>query len=87
LLRRTMRRAIIRIGCGARVFIALFLLLASANAASTKPNIVVILTDDQEDTGSMAYMPKLHSLLAEHGLTFTIASSISHCAPPAERPF
>ena len=77
-----MRRAIIRIGCAARVFIALFLLLASANAASTKPNIVVILTDDQEDTGSMAYMPKLHSLLAEHGLTFTNSFvNFSLCAP------
>ena len=29
------------------------------------------MTDDQEDTGSMAYMPKVHALLAERGITFT----------------
>ena len=34
------------------------------------PNIVVIMTDDQDDTGSMAYMPKTLSLIAEHGVTF-----------------
>ena len=28
------------------------------------------MTDDQEDTGSMAYMPKTLSLIAEHGVTF-----------------
>jgi arylsulfatase A-like enzyme len=33
------------------------------------PNIVVVLTDDQEDTGSMAYMPKVQAL-AEQGVTF-----------------
>ena len=34
------------------------------------PNIVVIMTDDQDDTGSMAYMPKTLSLIAERGVTF-----------------
>ena len=28
------------------------------------------MTDDQDDTGSMAYMPKTLSLIAEHGVTF-----------------
>ncbi len=65
-----------------RALIALFLLFASANAVFAKPNIVVILTDDQEDTGSMAYMPKVHSLLAERGLTFTNSFvNFSLCAP------
>ena len=64
------------------VWVAIFLLLASTSATSAKPNIVLILTDDQEDTGSMAYMPKLHSLLAEHGLTFTNSFvNFSLCAP------
>jgi hypothetical protein len=55
----------------ARAFLALFLVFVSATAASAKPNIVVILTDDQDDTGSVAYMPKLYSLIAKHGITFT----------------
>ena len=40
------------------------------------------MTDDQEDTGSMAYMPKLHALLAEQGLTFTNSFvNLPLCAP------
>jgi N-acetylglucosamine-6-sulfatase len=65
-----------------RLFAALALLLASASASEAAPNIVVILTDDQEDTGSMAYMPKVHSLLAEQGLTFTNSFvNLPLCAP------
>jgi arylsulfatase A-like enzyme len=45
------------------------------------PNIVVILTDDQEDTGSMAYMPKVQAL-AEQGVTFKSSFvNFSLCAP------
>jgi N-acetylglucosamine-6-sulfatase len=40
--------------------------LASARAA---PNIVVILTGDQEDTDSTTYQPKVQAL-AEQGVTF-----------------
>jgi N-acetylglucosamine-6-sulfatase len=65
-----------------RLFAALALLLASASASEAAPNIVVILTDDQEDTGSMAYMPKVHSLLAEQGITFTNSFvNLPLCAP------
>jgi N-acetylglucosamine-6-sulfatase len=40
------------------------------------------MTDDQEDTGSMAYMPKTHALLAEKGLTFTNSFvNLPLCAP------
>jgi hypothetical protein len=39
---------------------AVALPLASETAVFGAPNIVVILTDDQEDTGSMAYMPKVY---------------------------
>ena len=61
---------------------ALFLLLTFATPAWSKPNFVVIMTDDQEDTGSMAYMPKVHALLAERGITFTNSfASLSLCCP------
>jgi N-acetylglucosamine-6-sulfatase len=61
---------------------ALFLLLTFAPPAWAKPNIVVIMTDDQEDTGSMAYMPKVRALLAERGITFTNSfASLSLCCP------
>ncbi|MFA5830399.1 MAG: LamG-like jellyroll fold domain-containing protein [Candidatus Paceibacterota bacterium] len=36
----------------------------------TRPNIVVIMTDDQDDTGSMAIMPKTKQLLIDQGITF-----------------
>lgn len=39
-------------------------------AAAAKPNIIVILTDDQDDIGSMAEMPQLQALAAR-GVTFT----------------
>jgi arylsulfatase A-like enzyme len=43
---------------------------------------VVVLTDDQDDTGSMAYMPKTLRLLAEHGVTFKNSFvNFSLCAP------
>jgi arylsulfatase A-like enzyme len=54
-----------------RVLGSLLLLIASMTVALAAPNIVVVMTDDQEDTGSMAYMPKVHSLIAEQGITFT----------------
>lgn len=38
--------------------------------SSPKPNIVVIMTDDQ-DTQSLAYMPKTKALLADKGVTFS----------------
>src|SRR6476620_9016354 len=53
-----------------RLFAALLALLASATITEAAPNIVVIMTDDQEDTGSVAYMPKLRALIAEQGVTF-----------------
>lgn len=62
--------------------LALLLLLASMTAALAAPNIVVIMTDDQEDTGSMAYMPKLQALLAEQGVTFKNSFvDLPLCAP------
>jgi N-acetylglucosamine-6-sulfatase len=62
--------------------LAFILSLAFVTPATAKPNFVVILTDDQEDTGSMAYMPKVHALLAEKGITFTNSFvTFPICAP------
>ena len=41
-----------------------------AGGAATRPNIVVIMTDDQDDMGSMSVMTKTKQLLAEEGVTF-----------------
>src|SRR5262245_48347136 len=49
-------------------FVIALTLISSSVVA--KPNIIVILTDDQDDTGSMAYMPKTISLIAKHCVTF-----------------
>lgn len=43
---------------------------ASAQINGSKPNIILILTDDQ-DEASLAYMPKLNSLLKDQGTTFS----------------
>jgi N-acetylglucosamine-6-sulfatase len=65
-----------------RLLGALLLLLVSATASLASPNMVVIMTDDQEDTGSMAYMPKTLSLIAVHGVTFENSFvNLSLCAP------
>lgn len=42
----------------------------AAEAVTTRPNIILILTDD-EDTGMTAYMPNLQALIVQQGLTFT----------------
>ena len=55
--------------------------LLFGGAASAAPNIVVIMTDDQE-TSSLAYMPKLNALIAEQGITFTNSFvNLPLCAP------
>jgi arylsulfatase A-like enzyme len=36
----------------------------------TRPNIVVIMSDDQDDTGSMSVMTKVKTLLSDRGVTF-----------------
>ena len=65
-----------------RIFAAILCTVLISSAACASPNIVVILTDDQDDTGSMAYMPKTISLVAEHGITFTNSFvNLPLCAP------
>jgi N-acetylglucosamine-6-sulfatase len=65
-----------------KFLIALLCVIFVSGAAIAKPNVVVIMTDDQDDTGSMAYMPKTLRLIAEHGVTFKNSFvNFSLCAP------
>lgn len=43
--------------------------LVSNLSAASKPNLVIILTDDQ-DLGSLAYMPRTRELIGAQGMTF-----------------
>ncbi len=46
------------------------------------PNIVVIMTDDQDDMGSLSSMPKTRSLIGNQGLTFANSFvDFSLCCP------
>jgi arylsulfatase A-like enzyme len=61
--------------------IALTLLCAPAVGAAPRPNVVVILTDDQRADGADR-MPTVRRLLARHGVTFANAFvSNSLCCP------
>jgi N-acetylglucosamine-6-sulfatase len=68
------------------VLAALALLAGTAHArggrpATTRPNVVVIMTDDQ-DFRSMGVMPKTRRLIARRGTTFATASvSFPLCCP------
>ncbi len=48
---------------------ALYASATNLNPA-VRPNIVVIMTDDQDDTGSLSVMTKTKSLLQDQGITF-----------------
>jgi N-acetylglucosamine-6-sulfatase len=61
--------------------IALVLLALVPAAAEAKPNIVVLMTDDQT-LASMSVMPKTVDLLGNHGTTFTRSfASYALCCP------
>jgi arylsulfatase A-like enzyme len=61
--------------------------LAFASSATARPNIVVFLTDDQEDTGSTEYMPQVLSLLAQNGVTFKNSFVNSPLCAPSRASF
>lgn len=66
----------------ARFLCAIAYLLCLSTPSHAAPNIVVIMTDDQDDTGSLAYMPKLRALVGEQGLTFKNSFvDLPLCAP------
>jgi N-acetylglucosamine-6-sulfatase len=65
----------------ARLGLTLVLLLALAPVAHARPNIVVLMTDDQT-LDSMFAMPKTVELLGDKGTTFTRSfASYSLCCP------
>lgn len=55
----------------------------AASVDPAKPNIIFIITDDQDvRTGTLDYMPKLHTHIAEQGVTFThFYAPVSLCCP------
>ncbi len=44
---------------------------AAAGRVDLRPNIVVIMTDDQDDIGSISTMPEVNRLLVDKGIKFT----------------
>ena len=65
----------------ARLILTLALLLALAPAAEARPNIVVLMTDDQT-LDSMSVMSKTRELIGERGTTFTRSfANYALCCP------
>ena len=57
----------------------------SQAGSGDRPNIILILTDDQ-DEASMAHMPNLQEMLVDKGTTFrNFIFNVSLCFPPAPR--
>lgn len=61
----------------------LFLILAYSVAGRTRPNFVIILTDDQDlHMGSMEYMPNVQKYIRNHGAVYrNHYCSTSMCCP------
>jgi arylsulfatase A-like enzyme len=52
--------------------LALLLLLGAFTSLSARPNLVVVLTDDQDLVlGSLDFMPKTRALIGDQGMTFS----------------
>lgn len=64
------------------IYLILTLLLFSPTIAEAAPNIIVIMTDDQDDMGSIDHMPHTKRLLANQGIRFTNSFvDTSQCCP------
>jgi arylsulfatase A-like enzyme len=57
--------------------------ISSRQTSSTKPNIILILTDDQDvRTGTLDYMPKTRKAIAEQGTSYErFYAPVSLCCP------
>ncbi len=65
----------------ARLALVLIALLAAAPAAEARPNVVVLMTDDQT-LDSMSVMPRTRALIGDRGATFTRSfASYALCCP------
>jgi N-acetylglucosamine-6-sulfatase len=53
------------------VLVSWVLSAAPVEHAAAKPSVVVIMTDDQSDGDSVAFMPNVAELIRRHGLTFS----------------
>lgn len=62
-------------------------LFSTVSFSSTKPNIVVIMTDDQDDTGSLDTMPILKQELIDKGLRFVNSYATSPLCCPSRVSF
>ena len=72
---------VFRRACAPPLALAVAALLVLAPAAAAKPNIVVLMTDDQT-LDSMSVMPQTERLLGERGTTFTRSfASYALCCP------
>jgi N-acetylglucosamine-6-sulfatase len=62
-------------------FFLIVMMLAGDSIVMARPNVVVIMTDDQDDSGSIATMPSVQEL-AKNGVTFRNSFvDFSLCSP------
>lgn len=64
-----------------RNLIAAATLALLSTTAFAKPNIVVIMTDDQDDIGSLEAMPNVKALIRDQGITSTNSFVFPLCGP------
>jgi arylsulfatase A-like enzyme len=55
--------------------------------ALAQPNIVVIMTDDQDDMGSIETMPNVKALIRDQGITFANSFAVFPLCGPARASF
>jgi N-acetylglucosamine-6-sulfatase len=70
-----------------RALIAASFTALIATSALGQPNIVVIMTDDQDDMGSLKTMPNVKALIRDQGVTFTNSFAVFPLCGPARVSF